>query len=209
MYRLSPDRERTPIRRRTLLMAGFAGAINCAVPPVAGAATAFVLPNAAANRRFSVRYKGIKIGSHTVSYSSATGETRVKTDINLEVKVAFLTAYAFTHRSEEAWRAGRLISLNSDTVIFIPDEYLARNVACETGKNIIFPSVNGHASISGNESGTQTDFQMVGWGGRCEVHEKFTVADIANVRKQFSDVVVLAHPECSPEVVAASDFSGG
>ena len=49
---------------------------------------------------------------------------------------------------------------------------------------------------------------IIGWGGRCEVHEKFTVQDIADVRKQFPDVVVLAHPECSPEVVAASDFSG-
>src|SRR5262249_37144660 len=44
--------------------------------------------------------------------------------------------------------------------------------------------------------------------GRCEVHEKFTVEDVADVRKQFPDVVVLAHPECSPEVVALSDFSG-
>ncbi|NIR52735.1 MAG: quinolinate synthase NadA, partial [candidate division Zixibacteria bacterium] len=42
----------------------------------------------------------------------------------------------------------------------------------------------------------------------CEVHEKFTVEDIENVRKQFDDVVILAHPECSPEVVDASDFSG-
>jgi quinolinate synthase len=40
------------------------------------------------------------------------------------------------------------------------------------------------------------------------VHEKFTVDDIRNVRKQFPDVVILAHPECSPEVVEASDFSG-
>jgi len=98
-------------------MGGFAGAISCAVPPIAhAAATAFVLPNAAANRRFSVRYKGIRIGTHTVSYSSATGETRVKTEIDLEVKVAFITAYAFSHRSEETWRAGRLMSLNSDTL---------------------------------------------------------------------------------------------
>jgi quinolinate synthase len=52
------------------------------------------------------------------------------------------------------------------------------------------------------------DYQMIGWHGRCEVHEKFTVADVTNVRKQFPDVVVLAHPECSPEVVAASDFAG-
>jgi quinolinate synthase len=49
---------------------------------------------------------------------------------------------------------------------------------------------------------------VIGWGGRCEVHDKFTVEDIANVRKQFPDAVVLAHPECSPEVVEASDFSG-
>jgi hypothetical protein len=116
MYRLSPDHERTSIRRRTLLMGGFAGAINCAVPSVARAATAFVLPDAAANRRFSVRYKGIRIGTHTVSYSLATGETRVNTEINLEVKVAFVTAYAFSHRSKETWRAGRLMSLTSDTV---------------------------------------------------------------------------------------------
>jgi quinolinate synthase len=49
---------------------------------------------------------------------------------------------------------------------------------------------------------------MIGWRGRCEVHEQFTVEDIANVRRQFPDVMVLAHPECSPEVVEASDFSG-
>jgi quinolinate synthase len=49
---------------------------------------------------------------------------------------------------------------------------------------------------------------MIGWQGRCEVHEKFTVEDIRNVRQQFPDVVVLAHPECSPEVVEASDFAG-
>ncbi|MFW5718006.1 MAG: quinolinate synthase NadA, partial [Spirochaetota bacterium] len=46
------------------------------------------------------------------------------------------------------------------------------------------------------------------WHGRCEVHEQFTVEDVASIRKQFPDVVVLAHPECSPEVVDASDFSG-
>jgi Family of unknown function (DUF6134) len=67
-------------------------------------------------RRFAVRYKGMRIGTHTVSYSSATGETRIKTEINLEVKIAFITAYAFSHRSEETWRAGRLTSLNSETV---------------------------------------------------------------------------------------------
>ena len=40
------------------------------------------------------------------------------------------------------------------------------------------------------------------------MHEKFTLDDIADIRKQFPDVVILAHPECSPEVVGASDYSG-
>ncbi len=94
-------------------------------------------------------------------------------------------------------------SLNSETVIFIPDEYLARNVARETGRHIIFPTRESAKSFS-----SELDYQMIGWPGRCEVHEKFTVDDIKNVRKQFPDVVILAHPECSPEVVEASDYSG-
>jgi quinolinate synthase len=94
-------------------------------------------------------------------------------------------------------------SLNSDTVIFLPDEYLARNVARETGRHIIFPTRDPRAA-----AGSELDYQMIGWPGRCEVHEKFSPEDIAAVRQQFPDVVVLAHPECSPEVVAASDYSG-
>ncbi|NPV75508.1 MAG: quinolinate synthase NadA [Anaerolineae bacterium] len=95
-------------------------------------------------------------------------------------------------------------SLKSDHIIFLPDEFLARNVAKETGKHIIFPSLGPPAG----EAKEELDYQMIGWRGRCEVHEKFTVEDINNVRAQFPDVVILAHPECSPEVVAASDFSG-
>ncbi|MBI5351909.1 MAG: quinolinate synthase NadA [Chloroflexi bacterium] len=94
-------------------------------------------------------------------------------------------------------------SLKSDTIIFLPDEYLAGNVARETGKHIVFPS----KGVGGLQFDTTLDYQMIGWNGRCEVHEKFTVQDIKNVREQFPDVVILAHPECSPEVVAASDFS--
>ncbi len=94
-------------------------------------------------------------------------------------------------------------SLDSQTVIFLPDEYLARNVARETGKHIIFPTLH-----SNPEAATEIDYQMIGWHGRCEVHEKFTVDDIRSVRQQFPDVLILAHPECSPEVVAAADYSG-
>ena len=98
-------------------------------------------------------------------------------------------------------------SLHAETVIFLPDEYLAKNVARETGKHIIFPVLApGTSPIKGEEN--ELDYQLIGWRGRCEVHEKFTLKDIETVRAQFPDVVILAHPECSPEVTEAADFSG-
>ena len=96
-------------------------------------------------------------------------------------------------------------SLKSDKVIFLPDRYLAGNVARETGKTIVFP-VKSPAGLARPEPGIE--YAMIGWDGRCEVHDKFTVEDIENVRAQFPDVVILAHPECRPEVTAAADFSG-
>ena len=93
-------------------------------------------------------------------------------------------------------------SLDSDCVIFLPDEYLAKNVAAETGKRIIFPTKTPQPTNG------DLDYQLIGWHGKCEVHERFTVSDIDNARRQFPDVLVLAHPECSPEVVDAADFSG-
>src|SRR5437870_11877656 len=68
-------------------------------------------------------------------------------------------------------------SLDTDTVIFIPDEYLAKNVARETGRHIIFPTKDPRRA-----SDTELDYEMIGWLGRCEVHDKFAVEDIANVR---------------------------
>jgi quinolinate synthase len=94
-------------------------------------------------------------------------------------------------------------SLHAPTVIFLPDEYLARNVARETGKHVLFPSL-----MPPGKTLDERDLQLIGWHGRCEVHEKFSVGDIVAIREEYPDVVVLAHPECPPEVVAASDFSG-
>ena len=75
-------------------------------------------------------------------------------------------------------------SLGVPRVIMIPDEFLARNIAA------------------------QTDVEIIAWHGRCEVHERFTPQDIADYRAAMPGVIVLAHPECSPEVVAVSDFAG-
>jgi quinolinate synthase len=75
-------------------------------------------------------------------------------------------------------------SLGVPRVIMLPDEYLAKNVAAETGVEII------------------------AWTGRCEVHERFTAAEIRTLREQYPGITVLAHPECPPEVVAEADFTG-
>ena len=94
-------------------------------------------------------------------------------------------------------------SLNADRVILIPDEFLAENVARETGSDIMFPD-----SVDYDVTGVRDRRQIIGWRGRCEVHEKFTVEDVLSARKQFPDVMILAHPECRPDVVEASDYSG-
>lgn len=69
-------------------------------------------------------------------------------------------------------------------VVMLPDQYLAENVAAETGVDI------------------------VSWPGSCEVHERFTAADVAELREAHPGVAVLVHPECPREVVQAADFSG-
>lgn len=75
-------------------------------------------------------------------------------------------------------------SLGAPKVIMLPDEYLAQNIAAQTG------------------------VEIVTWAGHCEVHERFTAADIRQLRAGHPGIVVLAHPECPPEVVGESDFTG-
>ncbi len=134
-------------------------------------------------RALKMRYPGVPVVSYVNTYA----------DVKAESTICCTSGNA----------AAVVESLGTDTVIFLPDEFLARNVARETGRHIIFPS-----AMSPAPAETELDVQMIGWRGRCEVHERFTTQDIANVRAQFPDAVILAHPECSPEVTAASDFSG-
>jgi quinolinate synthase len=75
-------------------------------------------------------------------------------------------------------------SLGVDRVIMLPDEYLARNVAAET------------------------QVKIISWAGHCEVHERFTAQEVRQLRAEHPGVVVLAHPECPPEVVAEADYTG-
>jgi quinolinate synthase len=75
-------------------------------------------------------------------------------------------------------------SLGVDRVIFTPDQYLGRWVA------------------------TQTDVDIILWEGACMVHERFTGAEIAGLKKQMGDMPVIAHPECPPDVLAEADYVG-
>jgi quinolinate synthase len=75
-------------------------------------------------------------------------------------------------------------AVDGDTVIMIPDQYLAQNTARKTHKKIIT------------------------WAGACEVHETFTAADIAELRHAYPTAKIIAHPECPPEVIDAVDYSG-
>ena len=75
-------------------------------------------------------------------------------------------------------------SLATDRVIFLPDEFLGNYVA------------------------SRTEVELVIWKGHCEVHERFSPAEIHEFRRRFPDVVVLAHPECPPEVLREADYVG-
>ena len=75
-------------------------------------------------------------------------------------------------------------SLNVDRVIFLPDQYLANYVA----KN--------------------TKVKIISWKGTCIVHEKFTAKEVREVRAANPGIKIIAHPECPPDVIDASDFAG-
>jgi quinolinate synthase len=153
--------------------------------PVAGCSLAQSI-TAADVRELKARFPGVPVVTYVNTYA----------DVKAESDICCTSGNA----------AMVVESLAADRVIFLPDEFLARNVARETGRKIIFPTRTPRSSQA--ESTPGLAYQMIGWQGRCEVHEKFTVQDITDIRRQFPDVAVLAHPECSPEVVAASDFSG-
>ena len=75
-------------------------------------------------------------------------------------------------------------SLGVKKVIFLPDDYLAKYVA------------------------SNTNVEIISWKGTCIVHEQFTSKEINEIKKQNPGIVVIAHPECPPDVINASDFAG-
>ncbi len=116
-------------------------------------------------REIKKQYPGIPV----VTYINCTAEVKAETD------VCCTSANAL-----------KIIqNIPSETVIFLPDVYLAKNIQKQTKKKII------------------------PWEkGKCIVHEQYTSEDIMYYRKQFPDLLVIAHPECNTDVTEASDFTG-
>ena len=75
-------------------------------------------------------------------------------------------------------------SLGVKKVIFLPDDYLAKYVA------------------------SQTDVEIIAWKGICMVHDQFTEKEIHDIRAKNPGIKIIAHPECPPDVIKASDFAG-
>ncbi|HXF89906.1 MAG TPA: quinolinate synthase NadA [Xanthobacteraceae bacterium] len=75
-------------------------------------------------------------------------------------------------------------SLGAERVIFLPDEYLARYIAA------------------------QSKVKIIAWKGHCEVHERFTADELRAVREADPSVLIIAHPECPPDVLAEADYTG-
>ena len=111
-------------------------------------------------------------GVPVVTYVNTSAEVKAESDICCTSS----NAAAVVEWAAREW--------NADRVILLPDEYLAKNVA------------------------TQTGIKIISWHGRCEVHERFTADDIEELRVAHPGVVVLAHPECPQDVMAAADFAG-
>lgn len=108
-------------------------------------------------------------GAPVVTYVNCSAEVKAETDICCTSANALKVVE----------------SLPDETVIFLPDAYLAKNVQLKTKKRII------------------------SWEkGKCMVHEQYTGKDILDYRKQFDDLLVIAHPECDTDVTSVSDFSG-
>src|SRR5260221_2659918 len=107
-------------------------------------------------------------GVPAVAYVNTSADVKAEVDI-------FCT-------SSNAVQVGE--SLNAPTVIFLPDQYLAKYVA------------------------SQTKVKIIAWKGACEVHERFTGDELRSFREADPSVQIIAHPECPPDVLAEADFPG-
>ncbi len=99
---------------------------------------------------------------------------------------------------------GKLLEQGHTRILFLPDAYLAANTAAQMG----VPYLDSESDAAAFDAVAPDQPLVIGWRAKCEVHELFTPEDVDNIRRQYPDAVILAHPECSPEVIAKVDVSG-
>lgn len=107
-------------------------------------------------------------GAKVVSYVNTTAEVKAASDICCTSANALQVVEA----------------MPGDTVIMTPDGFLARNIAAQSTKRIVW------------------------WEGTCMVHERFTPEELRAYREANPGIVIIAHPECPPDVIEEADFSG-
>ncbi len=95
-----------------------------------------------------------------------------------------------------------------ERILFLPDQHLGRNTAYNLGIPLKAMAVWDPISDNLEYDGEYEDVKVILWKGHCSVHEKFTLHNIAQVRKDHPDMNVIVHPECSFEVVQGADYSG-
>ena len=110
------------------------------------------------------RYPGVPI----VTYVNTSADVKAESDICCTSSNAVQVVESF----------------GKDTVLLIPDEYLAKYVA------------------------TKTDVKILAWKGHCEVHERFTAEELLAYKEANPGLEIIAHPECPPEVIKVADFTG-
>jgi quinolinate synthase len=115
-------------------------------------------------RLLRARYPGVPV----VAYVNTSAEVKAEVDICCTSSNALQVVE----------------SLGADTVIFLPDQYLAKYVA------------------------SQTCVKIIAWHGACEVHERFTGDELRLYRDNDPSIAIIAHPECPPDVLAEADFTG-
>lgn len=115
-------------------------------------------------RLLKERYPGVPV----VTYVNTSADVKAETDVCCTSSNAVAVVESF----------------ESDTVLCIPDEYLAMNVARQTKKKILT------------------------WKGHCEVHERFTAAELLAYKEADPTIEIIGHPECHPDVIAVCDYSG-
>ncbi|QQZ10736.1 quinolinate synthase NadA [Heyndrickxia vini] len=95
-----------------------------------------------------------------------------------------------------------------ERILFLPDQHLGRNTAFDIGiplsQMAVWDPIQNELIYEGDIEGVK----VILWKGHCSVHEKFTVDNIAHIRKMHPKMKIIVHPECSREVVSLSDDNG-